>query len=267
VGRRCADILPVLWLKLTPPIGIADYHSSLLLYRFGIIDGLRFARLLNQLTSGYYTSPARNLSLEEAGRIAWTSGDPHAQRLPYLRGNMYFHVLRSQLANSTTSTASLDDLVIEMVRRRMSPDNELWDIEAWHELLGDQLGEEVERQSFAAMSSGKWLIIPPADALGPCFTVTREDQFVYERGFTSKENVVTDLVPGSRAELAGLRNGDVLIPRKYTTTTLDNYRENVTLRVQHQGGSSYSDIEYWPRGWEKVESWQWVYLGGNECRA
>lgn len=75
------------------------------------------------------------------------------------------------------------------------------------------------------------------------------------RFINSHDQVVTGVKPGSNAEKAGLRNGDVILKASSEWEAVDD--ENMHLVYQVRRGETELTIEFLPRG-EKVPCWQYV---------
>ncbi|EIN12708.1 hypothetical protein PUNSTDRAFT_141332 [Punctularia strigosozonata HHB-11173 SS5] len=242
--------------------GMATYYAATLPYDFGLYNESQFTTALNNILSQYYTSPARHFPEAEAARLAWQN--THAQRLPYYRGATYLFYLRAQITRATRGKQSIDDSVRGLIRLRRTPGTP-FGIEQWQEILEAQIGP-VAHTSFAAMKSGKWLIRLPQDTFGPCFSVDRADQYDFDLGFDldvlgNKTFVVKRLQPGSRAELAGLRNDDRITWYNGLAASMESYRSLLKMRVLTPGKDEESYIEYWPRSWQKTEAWEVRWIG------
>ena len=96
--------------------GTAEYYSTLLAYRAKLITLDKFVRLVNEKAADYATNPFINLSNDEAGKKFWE--DARAQRVPYGRGFMYFVRLNAQIQDRSKGKRSLDDLVLEVLKRQ-----------------------------------------------------------------------------------------------------------------------------------------------------
>jgi predicted metalloprotease with PDZ domain len=169
---------------------------------------------------------------------------------------------------ATGGRQSLDDNVRHMIRLRRLP-GAAYGIDQWQEMLEAQIGT-LAKISFTVMKSGKWLIRIPEDAFGPCFPLKRVDQYEYDLGFDEhvigrKTGTVTGLKPGSRAETAGLRNGDKILWNQSMGNSLEAYESTMKLRVVRPGEDKERFIEYWPRSWQKTEAWE-VEWAGDACQ-
>jgi hypothetical protein len=68
--------------------------------------------------------------------------------------------------------------------------------------------------------------------------------------------VVRGLKAGSRAEQAGLKEGDRIVKSSYLWRCVDHFKEKMTVAVEREGAEM--EIRYWPRGFEMAKSWQMV---------
>lgn len=207
------------------------------------------------MLSAYYTSPARFMSDQEAARLAWRN--MHAQRLAYYRGAVYLWYLQGFVSEHTGGKRSLDDSVLGLVRLRRA--GEPHGLEQWLKLLETDLGA-LARTFHGDMASGKWLVVPMELALGPEFTLMRSDQYAFELGMDEgslKLGTITGVKPGSRAEVAGVRDGDRILWAQSVWLVADAYEARMEMRLQRVGEREERTIEWWPRSLEKVEAWEW----------
>lgn len=188
----------------------------------------------------------------------WT--DTRYRVLPYDRGAMYFAVLNGKIRRASAGARSIDDLVLAMVvrsRERRPVTEEAW-LELLHRELGDA-GPAVHR----AMLAGE-LMLPESDDFGPGFRRVVAKIRRFELGFDLGPLVgatkhIRGLQPGSEAEKAGLREGDVI----HYATGLDALQRDATrtfdLQVTRDGKTF--PVSYLPRG-EAVDAYQWERVPG-----
>jgi len=235
--------------------GIATYYQAHLPYRFNISSRAELLRVLNSHAQAYYTNPTVNYSNEEAAEKA--RQDPNAQRLPYHRGEMYLTLVDCQPRPRSRGKQSIDGLVFELLQRRRTGQEPKLD--SWLELVDAELGLSAI-EDYKVMASGS-LIVPPADCLTHLgLELFRHDQELFKLGFDSSPSFnrrkITGLLPGSRAEGAGIREGDEMVgAHTLHWQVTDDIERNMTLRLRRDG--EVFDISYWPRSWRKVQSWQW----------
>lgn len=71
-----------------------------------------------------------------------------------------------------------------------------------------------------------------------------------------EEGIVKGLKMGCRAEKAGLREGDRILRSSYAWKCIDDFKEMIEVVLLREGKDKR--MKWWPRSWEKVESWQMV---------
>lgn len=239
--------------------GTAEYYSTLLALRAGTIDLSRFLTLINEKAASYYASPFRTLSNAEAGKRFWS--DARAQKLPYGRGFLYLASLDAQIRRHSAGKRSLDDLVLEVLRRQR--DGASVDLAAWRIMVVAELGAEAG-SAFDAMQTGA-PIVPPADAFGPCFAVVKTTSRPFDLGYDEMRlGVVKDLRAGSAAARAGLQENDVIVSSTPIAALQSDPAREMQVTLQRAGRSL--QLRYLPRG-APVETWQWERVAATPSDA
>lgn len=233
--------------------GIAVYYQALLPWRAGLITAAEYLQDINQTASRYYSNALRYMSNEEAAPRFWE--DTRIRTLPYDRGAMYFVMLNAWIRKASGGERSLDDLVME-VNRRVGAGGEV-DEDAWVDLITAELGDEARLLHQAMVAGG--LMLPADGDFGPCFTRVSTRIRAFDLGFdpaslVGDRKVIRGLVPGSEADKAGLRNGDVVTYRQALDSVQADPQALLRLYVERDGESL--EIEYLPRG-RPVEIFQW----------
>jgi hypothetical protein len=229
--------------------GTAEYYTAMLSYRNKSLTLDKFADLVNQHTEDYMTSPFLHASNKEAGEQFWA--DTRAQRLPYVRGFMYFLRLNHQLRTHSQGRRSVDDLVLTVLQRQRAGQK----VQAadWRALVVDELGEAAGRE-YDGMVNGQ-LIEPPASALAPCLTRSLRQVRAFDLGFDEMSHtVVRRLRAGSQAALAGLADGDQI-------DSLDNLQQarkeqDAMLSLQITRDGQQRHVSYLPRA-PAAPVWHW----------
>jgi len=239
--------------------GLAVYYARLLALRAGEITPDQFLADLNFTAGRYYTDALINTPNSEIAANFWA--DTRIRVLPYDRGSMYFALVDREVRAASGGKQSLDDLVLAMLdrKRRHLPADDA----AWEEQIRQQIGEKGIAE-FHAMLAGA-IMLPQPDGFGPCFTRISKPLRRYELGFDPKvlvehRRIVRGLVPGSAAELAGVRNGDEItkpVPQDHIQGEQDAV---LTLELLRAGKPL--TISYLPRG-ETVDAYQWTRTGAT----
>lgn len=240
--------------------GVAVHYQGLLPFRAGLLSPEAFLEDLNDTARRYYANPLNATPDQEIAPRFWE--DTRIRVLPYDRGGLYFAVLDGCIRRATGGKRSVDDLVLEMNRRRAA--GQTTDDAAWVALVVEALGEDGRKLHQSMMAGG--LMLPQADDFGPCFTRTTAKVRRFELGFEPKSLVGTTktirgLMPGSEAAKAGLRDGDVVTYAVAMDGVQGDPNQTLTLKVTRDGKTF--PLTYLPRG-ELTEIYQWARRPGTQ---
>jgi predicted metalloprotease with PDZ domain len=236
---------------------MAVYYARLLALRAGQISPAQFLEDLNTTAGRYYTDAMIATANAEIPERFWA--DTRIRVLPYDRGSMYFAVVDQEVRAASGGKRTLDDLLLAMLVRRRQQLSV--DQDAWAGLVTKELGENGKTE-FESMLNGA-VQLPDSGAFGPCFTRTTKMLRRYQLGFNPKvlvepKRIVRDLIPGSAAQRAGLRNGDEIIQPVPQDRIQGDQQALLTLKLLRDGKPL--EISYLPRG-EEVEAYQWTRAG------
>ncbi|KAH8882197.1 hypothetical protein GQ53DRAFT_831772 [Thozetella sp. PMI_491] len=239
--------------------GVAVYYAVVAPYLGGAVDRQYLIRWLNNNAQSYYTSSTTNMTWQSVVDHYWTSLD--IVKTPYGRGFIYLAAVQGLVARATNGTKGLDDIVLELYQMYLA--RQTTQSEQFLEVLARLVGQQQAEESYSNLTNGT-LIVPAADGLAKFgLRMVRRDAERLEIGFTQNSSKVASLVPGSRAEQAGLREGDVIV-RAWGVwgagDSLDNLYQVVVLRDGQE-----LPIKYWPRSHDKVENWVWEEIPDGEC--
>ncbi|MBS0334552.1 MAG: PDZ domain-containing protein [Proteobacteria bacterium] len=233
--------------------GTAEYYSLALSWRAKAIDLDKVVRTLNERADAYYTNPYRSLSNPQAAEKFWT--DPVAQTVPYGRGWLYLVETDAEIRAASKGRRSLDDVVKQLYRQETA--KQPYGVPQWLELVGKEIGPAKAKAGYDHMASGG-LMKPPTDAFAPCLTLVSHPARPFVLGFArnslNDERVVKDLVPGSAADKAGIRNGDTIVE----VNDVNKVRADETLPIvlTLRRGETRQTVTYLPRG-AAVEGYRW----------
>ncbi len=240
--------------------GVANYYAALATFYGSSAspaerDFLRWQ--LNNYAQSYYTSPVVGMPWSDVLKHYWDS--LHITRVSYNRGFILFAAVNGKIRAATRGARSVDDVVLELYRRRVA--GEPNGLAEWHALVGDLIGVQAEQDLYETLMSGD-LIVPPAGCLASLgLQMVRKDAEVFELGFDpnslrSNAMRISGLVKGSRAERAGVREGDEVVQSWMAWGAADSLDGMMNMTVRRESGDSV--IQWWPRSYEKTETWIWV---------
>ncbi|MBX3484875.1 hypothetical protein [Phenylobacterium sp.] len=238
--------------------GMAEYYSTVLSHRAGAISVDRVVKTFNERAAAYYSNPYIAYTNPEAAKVFWT--DPVAQTVPYGRGWMYLQQTDAAIRAATGGKRSLDDIVTAIRKRQVA--NQPYGIPVWVELVGADIGKAKAQAMYDDMAAGK-VLLPPKDLYAPCLSVVRRDVRPFQLGFArsslNDDRVVKDLVAGSAADQAGVRNGDVIVQTSDVNEVRKDDTKSITLTLKR--GEAQTTVTYLPRG-APVEGWGWERTAG-----
>jgi hypothetical protein len=234
--------------------GTAEYYSIILSYRAGLLSVRQFLDEINERADAYYANPFIRLTNSEAAKIFWT--DPTAQTVPYGRGFMYLTSTDAAIRAKSHGKESLDQVVLGLYRRETR--HEPYGIPQWLDLVAHQLGRAETERMYHAMAEGR-LEVPKPSSFAPCLATVRKSVHTFQLGFAraslNDQRIVRDLVAGSAAATAGIKEGDELVDVKGLVEANRDESKPITLTVKRPEGPI--TISYLPRG-HAVESYGWV---------
>jgi hypothetical protein len=148
--------------------GLNVYYTRLLLLRSGLGSLEDYERDINQNARDYFTNSYKNKSAEELARLGFSAGvgTGSAQRVPYMRGSMYFSDVDGRIRAASKGRRKLDDVMLPLFERRRRGE------EISPKTLVDALVKELGRAAragFEAVIVRGETIVPESSAFGPCF--------------------------------------------------------------------------------------------------
>ncbi|KAK0806031.1 hypothetical protein LTR02_003254 [Friedmanniomyces endolithicus] len=239
--------------------GIATYYQLFLPYRFGKTTKVEFVKQLNMNLQAYFTNPTIIMSNEEVAEQTWQNSA--AQRLPYHRGLLYFLHLEDLMRQSSGGKLGIRSPVQQLLERKRK--EEAFDLSCWISLVGTAIGNiTVAKEQYRDMAAGGFLNLPSSTLSHFDLRVVATAQERLELGFDTaslNSRVISGIVLGSRADEAGIKDGDAIVQTKSIWQVADDISRNMRMRLMRDGVAY--DVSYWPRSREKVPSVQVVDAG------
>ncbi|TQW06541.1 peptidase M61 domain-containing protein [Cordyceps javanica] len=240
-------------------LGIADFYALYLPIMAGVKGSKYFCQTLDEFLIIYYTSPYLRTPLRQV------PNDSNGILVSYRRGFMYFLLLDAQLRAAAESRGESAQDQIAVHSTIMSICHKHWNEGGtnsafWRETLYATLGKDTVDAGLRDMMDGK-VLEPHPDltfpVAGKTVRLKRCEQAMVELGFSDKSfgtRVIKGLVPGSKAQLAGMQNGDrLLYSPSLSSCRMDPDRP---FWFVSQRGNTKMHGEYCPRSSTTVPSYR-----------
>lgn len=234
--------------------GIAEYLSTVLPHEGKFYTDEFYMKLINQKAAGYYTNDIRMQPDETDSNTKFSTAN--SWTLPYNRGFLYFANLDAKLKALTKGNkVTVLSLVLEL--EKMKSTTEVTE-KTWVDLLKKRAGNWAV-EDWKAMKAGK-LIKPYPGAFGKNFVAKRLDTGIFDLGFNKsqgilKGQIISDLVKGSNAERAGIKEGDEIVEFLYLYEYYGSYDKNITVKIKRN--EEILSFTFLPkRG--SAEAYEWV---------
>lgn len=234
--------------------GVASYVGALA----GLNDPGRrewLVKSMNSYAQSYYTSPVVGMPYDDVLSDYW--GDVDITRVSYYRGLMYLAELDGIIWKKSQGKKSMDDVIVDLYKLRR--EGKPCSLATLKEKVAGLIGQESLNRSYEAMFNGD-LIIPSEDCLHRYgLKLVKMDWQKFELGFDTqsmREFKVRGLVPGSAADRAGVKEGDIIVKGFMVWGVEDELDVPMRLTVLRNGKEK--DFEWWARSDEIVEAYGWV---------
>ncbi|KAG8169419.1 hypothetical protein KVR01_000164 [Diaporthe batatas] len=234
--------------------GVASYVGALA----GLNDPFRrkwMVKSMNNYAQAYYTSPVVRLPYDDVLSNYWDSVD--ITRVSYYRGLIFLAELDGMLWSKSQGKRSMDDVIVDLYKLRR--DGQPCSLMALKEKVAGLIGQENLDRSYDAMFKGD-LIVPSEECLERYgLKLVKMKWHKFELGFETqsmREFKVRGLVPGSAADKAGVKEGDVIVKGFMVWIVEDEL--DVPMRIVVLRNGKEVQIEWWPRSDEVVEAYGWV---------
>ncbi|KAM0263356.1 hypothetical protein ACHAQJ_001212 [Trichoderma viride] len=235
--------------------GIAEYYGAIVPYRGGVSNRQQLMRTLNGFAQSYYTNPVRGVDYGYVLSHYWDT--VYITRVSYALGFMYMAAENARIREATGGVKCFDDVAMGLYHRRVAGKSNTLD--DYHTMVAELVGKDEEKKNYTSMYRGD-IIIPPADCFADLgLKMVRQDAEKFELGFDSESlrvNVIRDVVKGSRAQKAGVLEGDKVVAAGMAWVAANKLDNLMQITVLRDGKEKL--IRWWPRSDEKVECWVWV---------
>lgn len=238
--------------------GLKNCLSVYFPFRNGFRTGHYFQATISMLCTRYYTNPLIHIPHDEVVKLA-SAGDEYAKELLSSRA-WAFAVgtdLRARRISYPEIKRPVEDLAIKPLAKDRAS-GKPHGVEQWLGYLKPLMGSEAHER-YEEMLSGQTILLNPELFGAKTHYLKQVDQEVLDFGIDRRsfyDKLVKGLKKGSRAEEAGLKEGDIIVSHSYLWRCVDHFEEKMEIIVKRDG--SDVKIVYWPRSYEMSKSWQMI---------
>ena len=199
------------WLWVSE--GITDYYADLALVRGGIVDSAQFLGLTMQKIGEVREAPPT--ALEDASLSTWIGPTNGTRYLYYPKGSLVGLLLDVLIRDGSDNRRSLDDLMREVYRATYKQGRGFATADWWRtasRLAGGRSFTEFNAKYIDGREPLPWSAVLPLAGLRLRTDTLREPRLGISSSLDSTGAIVIrEVVPGSPAEAAGVKAGDVLL--------------------------------------------------------
>ena len=229
---------PTVWLWVSE--GITDYYADLAILRGGIIGVDQFLNV----TAGKMGEVADNppTALEDASLSTWIHPTDGTQYLYYQKGSLAGLLLDIMIRDGSDNRRSLDDVMRELYRTTYKAGRGFTAAQWWQAVskaAGGKSFADFDAKYVNGREPYPWAQVLPLAGLRTVSDTIREPRLGLAAARDSAGAVlVTDVMPGSTAEAAGVRAGDVLLALGDIAITDPNFGPKFRARFSRDSGQA-----------------------------
>ena len=202
---------PTTWLWVSE--GITDYYADLALVRGGIVDSAQFMGLTLEKIQDVREAPPT--ALEDASLSTWIGPTNGTHYLYYPKGSLAGLMLDILIRDASDNRASLDDVMREVYRASYKQGRGFTATDWWRtvsRLAGGRQFTDFNRRYVDGREPFPWDSVLPLAGMRLRSDTLREPRLGVSSALDSTGAIVIEQVlPGSAAEEAGVKAGDVLL--------------------------------------------------------
>lgn len=202
---------PTTWLWVSE--GVTDYYADLALVRGGIVDSVQFLGLTMEKINT--VQEAEPTALEDASLSTWIDPTNGTRYLYYPKGSLAGFLLDVLIRDGSDNRRSLDDLMREVYRASFKQGRGFTAADWWRtasRLAGGRSFTEFNAKYVDGREPLPWPEVLPLAGLQLQTDTLREPRIGISSTLDSTGAIVIqEILPGSVAQEAGIKSGDVLL--------------------------------------------------------
>lgn len=230
---------PTPWLWVSE--GITDYYSDLMLLRGGVIDSAAYIRSLNEKMDEVGSTPP--VALEDASLSTWIHPTDGTGYIYYPKGALAGFLLDVMVRDASDNKQSLDDVMRDVYQASYKKGNGFGSDDWWGAVRRAAGGQGAPFDDFRTRFIDGREPFPYARVLPLAGLRVRTDTLRSPRvGVLTESDSsgvrVTSVEPGSAAEGAGVRAGDILVRVGDITVNDPSFGERFRARYRTSEGTT-----------------------------
>jgi predicted metalloprotease with PDZ domain len=216
---RPADMVPYKYDRTEPTVwlwvseGITDYYADLAVLRGGIITPEMFLNVTGEKIAKVADAPPT--ALEDASLSTWIHPTDGSEYLYYPKGSLAGFMLDIMIRDASDNRQSLDDVMRELYRTTYKAGRGFTAADWWRTVSKAAVGKNFDdfyRKYVDGREPYPWDQVLPLAGLRIARDTVREARLGIATALDSTGGVlVSQVQPGSAAEEAGVKSGDVLL--------------------------------------------------------
>jgi predicted metalloprotease with PDZ domain len=241
---RPADMVPYVYDRPEPTVwlwvseGITDYYADLAILRGGVITPDQFlAQTADKIAKIVEAPPT---ALEDASLSTWIHPTDGSGYLYYPKGSLAGFMLDVLIRDASDNRQSLDNVMRTLYRSTYKAGRGFTGAEWWRAVsaaAGGKSFTDFATKYVDGREAYPWDRILPLAGLRLVTDTVREPRIGIATGLDSTGRVfVRQVMPGSAAETAGLRSGDVLLALGDISVTDEEFGSKFRSRFGKEEG-------------------------------
>ena len=230
---------PTVWLWVSE--GVTDYYSDLMLLRGGVIDSATYIRTLNEKMEEVAAVPP--VALEDASLSTWIHPTDGTGYLYYPKGALAGFLLDVMIRDASDNKQSMDDVLRDVYNATYKRGKGFAAEDWWGAVRRAAAGQNAPFDDFRTRYIDGREPFPWARVLPLAGLRLRVDTLRSARIGVTTENDstafrVTGVEPGSAADGAGIKPGDILVRVGDIAVTDPSFGERFRARYRNAEGTA-----------------------------
>ncbi|HJU73179.1 MAG TPA: PDZ domain-containing protein [Gemmatimonadaceae bacterium] len=231
---------PTVWLWVSE--GVTDYYSDLMLVRGGVIDSATYLRTLNEKMDEVAAVPP--VALEDASLSTWVHPTDGTGYIYYPKGALAAFLLDIMVRDASDNKRSLDDVLRDVYEATYKKGQGFGSDDWWGAVRraagqgGQAAFDDFRTRYIDGREPFPYARVLPLAGLRARTDTIRSPRIGVLTEPDSNRIVVTNVEPGSAADAAGIKAGDVLVRVGDIAVNDPSFGERYRARYRNAEGTN-----------------------------